>query len=166
MIHNTHFAQYIPPGNMHYVIGTWADAAGQVAGTICKHKTAAAETATVTIPIEIPSNSVALNGCKLASIEIDYEILILACTSVTATVKKITRGLDTSVDVVATVTSTQDLVAAVAAATVDQHKLTVTITTPAWIDNDEIYIVQVAFVAAATSTIDVLAAVANYTFRA
>ncbi len=166
MIHNTHFSQYIPPNAMNYVTGTWADAAGQVAGTVCRHKTAAAETTVVTVPIIIPSNSVALNGCKLASIEFDYEILILACTSVTAAVKKITRGADTAVDVVAAVTATQDLAAAVAAATVDQHKLTVTITTPAWIDNDEIYLLQVTIVAAATSTIDVLAAVANFTYRA
>ena len=60
---------------------------------------------------------------------------------------------------------TQDLVAATTAASADQHKLTVTLTTPAWIDNDEYYLLKLAFVAAATSTIDLLGAVANFTER-
>jgi hypothetical protein len=166
MIHNTHFAQFITPLKFHIVTGTWTQAAGQVAGTVAMHKAAAAETATVNIPIEIPSNSIALNGCKLASVEIDYEILIAACTSVTASMSKITRGLDTAVAVVAAVPVTQDLVAAVAAATVDQHKLTVTITTPWWLDNDDYALLKVLFVAAGTTTLDLLGAVANYTFRA
>jgi hypothetical protein len=166
MIHNTHFAQYIPPNLMHCVTGTWTDIAGQVTGTIVRHKAAAAETATVNIPIPIPSNSIGLNGCKLASVELDYEILTAACTSVTASIVKVVRGIDTAVAVVSAPAATQDLVAAVGAATVDQHKLTVTLTTPAWIDNDEYYFLKVIFVAATTSLIDLLAAVANFTFRA
>ena len=164
-MHNTHMSQYIPPLAMHYVTGTWTNAAGQVTGTIAKHKAATAETAVVTVPIQIPSNSIGLQGAKLVSIELDYEILILACTSVTAVLNKVVRGADTAVAVVSTPAITQDLVAAVGAASVEQHKLTVTLTTPAWIDNDEYYLLQVSFIAAATSTIDILGAVVNFTER-
>ena len=52
-----------------------------------------------------------------------------------------------------------------AAKTVDQHKDKFTLTTPVWIDNDEYYLLEcIVAVAAATSII--LAAVANFTFRA
>ena len=149
-VHDTAMSQYISPTAFHIVTGTWTQAAGQVAGTIAMHKAAAAETATVNIPIMIPSNSVGLKGSYLKSIEVDYEILIAACTSVTATLNKVARGGDTAVAVVTAPAITQDLAAAVAAATVDQHKLTVSLTTPAWIDNDEYYL---------------LGAVANFTER-
>jgi len=165
MIHNTHFSQFIPPTDVHLVTGTWTMIAGQVAGTIVLHKAATAETAVVTIPIVIPSNSVALNGAKLASIEIDYEVLVAACTTVTAVINKITRGIEGAVAVVAAQTFTQSPTAA-NSALVEQHKLVLTITTPFWVDNDEYVLVQLTMVAAATTQIDILAAVANFTLRA
>jgi hypothetical protein len=96
---------------------------------------------------------------------VDYEIQVAACTSVTAAIVKIARGADLAVAVVSAPACTQDLVAAVGAATVEQHKLTVTLTTPAWIDHDEIYFLKLTIVAAATSTVDLLAAVAMFTER-
>lgn len=165
-VHDTHMAQVIPPDAMHFVTGTWADAVGAVAGTIAKHKTAANETSTVNVPILIPSNSSAEKGSQLVSIEFDYEILGAAVTSVTPTLNKVTRGADTAVAVVAVVTQTMNLVAAGSAASQDQHKMIVTLTTPAWIANTEYYLLKVAFVAGAGgATIDVLGAVANYTLR-
>ncbi len=170
-VHDTHMSQYIPPTTMLPITGTWTEAAGQVAGTICKHKAAAAETSVVYIPIPIPSNSAVdasgspTKGSLIKSIEVDYEILVAACTSVTAALTKIKRGIDGAVAVVSTIETTQDLAAAVAAATVDQHKLIVTVTTPFYIENDEEPILTMTFVAAATTTLDVLGAVANYTAK-
>ena len=164
-VHDTAMAQFIAPTLFHIVTGTWTQAAGQVSGTICMHKAATAETANVNIPIMIPSNSVGLKGAYLKSIEVDYEILVAACTSVTATLNKVVRGVDTAVAVVSAPAITQDLAAAVAAATVDQHKLTVTLTTPVWIANTEYYLLKLAMVAAATTTIDLLGAVVNFTER-
>jgi hypothetical protein len=164
-VHDTRMSQYIPPTAMHYVTGTWADAAGQVAGTIAKHKTANAETSVVNIPIMIPSNSVALKGSKLTSVEVDYEVLAAAVTSVTASMKKITRGADGADATASAVTVTQDLTAATDAADQDEHKLTVTVTTPAWIDNDEYYLLVITIVAGGVATFDMLGAVANFTLR-
>ena len=165
MIHNTHMCQYIPPTAMHYVTGTWSDAAGAVAGTIVKKKTAGAETGVVTVPIQIPSNSIALQGCKLASIELDYELIDAAATSVTAILHKVVRGIEGAVAVASHPTITQSLVAAVGAATEDQHKLVVTLTTPVWIDNDDVYLCEFSFVCAGVVVVDILAAVVNFTFR-
>lgn len=170
-IHNTHASQFIPWTAITPITGTWTEVAGQVAGTMCKHKAATAETAIVYIPIVLPSDSgvnaagVPTKGSLLASVEVDYEVLVSACTSVTGAITKVKRGADGAVAVVSTITTTQDLTAATDAADVDQHKLTISITTPAYIENDEYYICTMTFVAAAGTTLDVLGAVANYTHR-
>ena len=164
-VHDTAMSQFIPPTTFHCVTGTWTEAAGNVAGTIVRQKAAAAETAVVNVPIIIPSNSVAQKGAYLKSIEIDYEILTAAATSITAAVNKVTRGADGAVAVVAAQTATQDLTAATDAADVDQHKLTVTITTPIWVDNDEYVLVELSCVCATTTVLEFLGAVANYTLR-
>jgi len=164
-VHDTAMSQFIPPTAFHIVTGTWTQAAGQIAGTIAMHKAAAAETAVINIPIMLPSNSVALKGAYLKSVEIDYEILILAATSMTAALNKVSRGLDTAVASVASVTVTQDLAAAVAAATQDQHKLTITLTTPVWLLNTDYYLLKLSAVCPATTTLDLLGAVANFTLR-
>lgn len=165
MIHNTHVSQYIPPNAWHYATGTFTQVAGQVAGTICMHRAAANETSVITIPIVIPSNSVGLQGAKLTSIEVDYECLVAEPTSITWTLNKVTRGAEGAVAVVAAVTKT-DTVAAAAAKTVDQHKQTITLTTPEWVDNDVYYLLQCSMVAGAGgNTSDFIAAVANFTLR-
>jgi hypothetical protein len=164
-VHDTAMAQYIPCNAMHCVTGTWTDIAGQVAGTIVRHKAATAETATINIPIMIPSNSVAGKGALLKSVEVDYEILVAACTSWTMSIVKVVRGVDTAVAVVSAPAGTQTLAPATTAATVDQHRDAFTLTTPVWIDNDEYYFLKIVAVAAATTQIDLLSAVANFTER-
>lgn len=163
-VHDTHMSQYIPPTAMHCVTGTWTQTAGATTGTIAKHKAAADDDTVINIPIMIPSNSVALKGAKLASVEVDYEIAAAIATTVTATMNKITRGANGADATKTDVPVTQDLAAAVAACTVDEHKLVVTVTTPAWIDNDDYYLL-VLTVDTNSCTIDLLGAVANFTLR-
>ena len=167
MRHNTHMTQFIPPGACHYVTGTWTDAAGQVTGTICKHNAATDETTVVNIPVIIPSNSVALQGSKLVSIEVDFEVLVAACDSMAAVVNKVTRGADGAVAVVAAQTFTYDTGHDTAGERidVDQHKMTLTITTPFFLDNDEYVLVELTFNKAATTQLDILGAFANFVAR-
>lgn len=164
-VHDTAMQQYISPNQFNYVTGTWVDAAGNVAGTIVRQKTAAAETSVVNILILIPSNSVAQKGSKLNSVEVDYEILTAAATSITAVLNKITRGADGAVAVKAIEASTQDLTAATDAADVDQHRLTVTVTTPPWIADDTYYLLELTCVCATTTVLEFLGAQANFTLR-
>jgi hypothetical protein len=164
-VHDTAMSQYIPPNTFHCVTGTWTDIAGQVTGTICRHKAATAETSTVNIPITIPSNSVAGKGCMLKSVEVDYEIQAAAATSVTLSIVKAVRGTDTNVAVISAPAGAQTLAAATTAASVEQHRDAFTLTTPAYIDNDEYYFLKMVIVAAASTTVDLLSAVANFTER-
>ena len=164
-VHDTAMSQFIPPTAMVCITGTWTEAAGQVAGTIAKHCAATDESTDVYIPVLVPSNSVALKGALLKSIEVDYEVLVAACDSVTADILKVTRGAEGAVAVVdATVAFSQSPTAA-NSKTADQHKLVLTLTTPAYVDNDEYYLVKLTFDKAATTTLDILGAVANFTLR-
>jgi hypothetical protein len=164
-VHDTAMSQWIPAMMWSFVTGTFTHAAGQVANTVCMHRAAANETSVVTIPITLPSNSVAQKGAYLKSIEVDYEVLVAEPTSITWTLNKVTRGADTAVHVVAAVTKT-NTVADAAAKTVDQHKQTITVTTPFWIDNDEYCLLQMSIAAGAGgNTMDLLGAVANFTLR-
>ncbi len=164
-VHDTAMSQYLSPTSWSYVTGTFTHAAGQIAGTICMHRAAANETSVITIPIKLPSNSVSGKGSYLKSVEVDYEVLVAEPTSITWTLNKVTRGVEGAVAVVAAVTKT-NTVADAAAKTVDQHKQVITLTTPAWIDNDEYYLLQCSIVAGAGGTTeDFLGAVANFTTR-
>jgi hypothetical protein len=164
-VHDTHMQRFIPPTIFHYHTGTWTSAPGNVAHTIVTQKAANPETATVTIPINVPGNESKEKGSKIASVEVDYEILTAAATSITATVWKIARGADTAVAVATQVTATQSLTAATSAATVDQHNLLVAITTQEWTDNDDYWFVELACVCAATTVLEFLGAQVNYTLR-
>jgi hypothetical protein len=164
-MHNTHFSQFIPVTLFHPVTGTFTWVAGDVAGTIAMNRAAANETSVITIPIMVPSNSIALQGSKLVSIEVDYENKGAEYTSYTFTLNKVTRGIDGAVAVVSAVTKT-DAIAAADSHSVDQHKQIITITTPAWIDNDEYYLLEMSIVAGAGGgTSKYLGAVANFTAR-
>jgi hypothetical protein len=118
----------------------------------------------VTIPLSVFSNSVALQGAKVTSIEVDYEITVADLTSITAVLNKVTRGADLAVAVVASVAFSQSPTAALAKVA-DQHKLIITPTTPFWVSNNEYYLLQLTCVAPATTVLDFLGAFVNYTFR-
>lgn len=170
-VHDTGFTQVIPPVAMFGDTATWTLGAGQVSNSFVYKCDATDEVANVWIPIPIPSNSGvdaggnAVKGSKLKSIEIDYEIVTAACDSVTATIYKAKRGVEGAVVVMSTPTFTQSPTAA-NSKTADQHKLVLTLDTPVYIENDEYFFVKIAFDKAATSTVEILGAFANYNFRA
>jgi hypothetical protein len=164
-VHDTSMSQYIPPTMFHFSTGTITEIAGQTVGTIVEHRAAANQTTLITVPILILSNSSALKGSYLKSVEIDYEILTAEPTSLTWTINKVTRGADGADATVASQAYTASLSAATAKA-VDEHKQVLTITTPFWIDNDEYVLVELALEAGAGgNTADFIGALANYTAR-
>lgn len=166
-VHDTGMAQYIPPTLFHNVTGTWSHAAGQVTDTIAVRNAAADATTTCNIPIIVPSNSVAQKGAYLQSVEIDYEVLTAACDAVSAVFNVVTRGADGAAATVAAQTFTYDAGhdSAAERIDVDQHKMTLTLSTPVWLDNDQYALVELTLDRAATTVVDLLGAVANYTLR-
>jgi len=167
-VHDTAMSQFIPPNKCHYVTGTWTDAAGSIANTICKSKAQANETAVVTIPSALPQNSASYKGSKLVSIDIWWECLTLAMDAVTAAIYKATlpaQGADFAAPTAQTFTYDADHDLAAERITLNEHKMTLTITTPFWMDDDDLVTVQLTMDAGATSDLTFFGARANYTFR-
>lgn len=166
-VHDTAMTQFIPVTTMYGDTAAWTLGAGQVANSFVYKCDATDEVANLFISIPLPSNSVPLKGAYLKSIEIDFEILIAALDVLTPVIYKYTRGADGADVVVSTPAFSYDSGhdSAAERIDVDEHKMTLTLDTPAWIDNDEYYIVKLPFDKAATSTVEVLGAFANYTLR-
>lgn len=169
-VHDTAMAIIFPPSHMHFVTGTWADAAGAVAGTIVKAKSAADQTSVINIPITLLQNSVAQKGSYLRSVDIWWNTTVAALDAAGAIVTinrfvlpangaafpaAVTHAFsyDTGND---TAAETDDL---------DEHKMTLTLTTPIWMDDDDFVTVALTMDAAATSVIALHAARANFTLR-
>jgi hypothetical protein len=165
MINNTHFAQYLPPTAVNYYFPvTWK--AGQVVDTICAYLAWAGGENKFTFPIHIPSNSQGLVGAKLVSVEVDYEITAGEPSSLTWKILKVTRGIEGAVASVEEVTKSQSLTDA-QSYVVAKHRQVITVTSPSWTDNDVYYLLEFAVTApGGGSVVEVLAAVANFTFRA
>lgn len=166
-VHDTGMSQFLPPTLFHYVTGTWTHAAGQVTGTIVVKNAAADATTVMNIPVMVPSNSVAQKGAYLTGIELDYEILTAACDAVDAVINLVTRGATGADAVVAAQAFTYDTGHDTAAEryAIDEHRMKLSLTTPIWIDNDQYVLVEVTLNRAATTVVEVLGAVANFTLR-
>ena len=164
-VNDTHMSQIIPCTAMHAQIGTYTFAAGQTAKTICLHRAANAATGIVTIPVLLPSNSIALKGAYLKSVEVDYELTDDVAVGVVAVLNKIVYGADGAAPTVTQPAVTQNLAAGVAAVTLDHHKMIVTLTTPEWVDDGTVFELAVSFECGAAVEVDVQSAVANFTLR-
>ena len=164
-LHDTGLSQFIPPTVFHFSTGTITYTAGAVAGMIAAHRAAANQTTLITIPCMIPSNSNALKGGLIKSVEIDYKIEIAEPTTLIPTVLLVTRGVEGAVGVVAAQAFTQSPALA-ASQTVDEHKLVLTITTPFYILNTQYVLALLTMAAGAGgNTTDFYGAVVNYTLR-
>ena len=166
-VNNTAISYWIPPMRMHYVTGTWADAAGAVANTIAKTCSLGDNTAVITIPVVPLQSSVAAQGFYLTSVNVWFESLTAAPTALDALIFSNTLPADTAVMVAAAVTFDYDTGHDTAGErdNVDQHKMTLTLTTPVWIDNDMIYNVQITIDGATNTVIHSLGARVNGTLR-
>ena len=164
-VNDTHMSQFIPCTAMQALTGTYTLVAGQTAKTICIHRAANAATGVFYIPIMVPSNSVALKGAKLISIEVDYEITDDVAVAATAALIKIVRNADGAVPTITAPVVSQDLAAGVAAIALDHHKMIVTLTTPEWVDNDTLFYLTLSVECDGAEEVDVQSAVANFTLR-
>jgi len=171
-VHDTHMSQWISPNMCSFVTGTWTDAAGAVTGTVTKAKAAADETGVIYIPVSaaVPSNSAALKGSYITSIDI-YWATTTAALDAAGAVATIDRFVlpanNAAFPALVAHTFTYDTGNDTAGETddLDEHSMTLTITTPFWLDNDDVVQVRLTMDAAATSVIKFHGARVNYTLR-
>lgn len=159
------FSQFIPVAEFE-VAGTcvWTHS---VASNLVKSARAANDTAfSLWIPIQIQSNNIALKGSRLKSVDVYFLVGTADLTTFTEPVlQKITLpAADASAPTGAAVTTTSTPINATVL-TQAQHKVTVTLTTPEWVDDDVVYILDLEIDPAATSVLTFYGARANFDVR-
>lgn len=171
-VHDTAVSAWISPNMCSFITGTWIDAVGAVTGTVVKQCNAADQTSVIYIPISsaVWSNSVALKGSLVKSIDIYFAVTTAALDAAGA-VALIDRfvlpangaAFPTLVAHAFTYDTGNDTAAE--SDDLDEHTMTLTITTPFWLDNDDLAQVRLMLDAAATSVIRFHGARVNCTVR-
>ena len=162
-------SKIIPFSDFHFVTGTWTPTV--TSNVWSNNHTAAADAPTVHIPIAPPVQDLkALNqvGCQISSIDIWYSVATVALTSLAAAIYRVQMPLDTvAIPAVTTPAFTYDdhHVLASNRATVNYHKMTLTLTPPIFLGNGDVLDVELAISAASSSALKVYDAQVNYTLR-
>lgn len=165
-VHDTGMSLFIGPERAQFSAGTWADAAAS--NVWSKNRTAADAAFTIKIPIPLPGNSAALKGCKLTSVDIWWDVDTAAMDALSAALYKMSLPASGSAPTAAAVTTAYDAAHDTAGErlTAADHKLTLTVTAPEWIDEDAVYYVELTGDAAAASVFKYYGARAFFTLRA
>jgi hypothetical protein len=164
-VHDTHMSQFVPFSLFSFSAGTWT---ATVASNVWfSRRTAADASNTIRIPVLLPSNSSGSKGAYLQSVDVFFRVGTAALDALDAALYKMTLPADGSLQTVASVTTTYDTGHDTAAERidVDEHSLTLSLSTPVWVDNDEEFFVEIVADAAATSVLDLFGARANFTLR-
>ncbi|MCC6147773.1 MAG: hypothetical protein IT308_09420 [Anaerolineaceae bacterium] len=165
-VHDTHMSQFIPPAVIAKTAGTWTPS---VASNVAKEARTAGDAAfTLIIPIPIPSNASALKGAKLKSIDVWYKIATGAADDfATVTLNQVALPGDADAPAGEEVTVTLDAAhdSAAERKAVADHKMTVTLSTPVWLNDDDAYFLSLVVDAAANTAFTLYGARANYELR-
>ena len=167
-VHDTAMSQFIPPTAFGYSAGTWTLTAATNVWSL--DRTAADASFTVYMPIPVPSNSVALKGSKLLSVELMYSITVAAADDfavATALLYLDTLAVTGTLNTAAAATTTKDTGHDTDAEclAVDEHRMILTLSTPVWIDDDQAYHAEYIVDAAATTVFKIFGGIANFTLR-
>jgi hypothetical protein len=118
------------------------------------------------IPIQIPSNNSALKGSRLKSIDVYFLVGTADLTSFTEPVlQKIALPAADATAPTGSAVTTTSTPANATVLTQAQHKVTVTLTTPEWVDDDVAYILDLEIDPAASSVVTFYGARANFDVR-
>ena len=171
-VHDTAMAQFIPP----LMIGKSATATmtEKVASNVWSDDRAANDSScTIYVPVLIPSCSVPLMGSWLKSIELMYSLGTTLADNVTtvalykdtlaASAASGSGAINTAAAVTITIDAGHDTTAERKA--LDEHRMVCTLATPAWIDNDATFHLEVVIDHHANTVTKIFGAIINYTLR-
>lgn len=166
-VHDTHMSKFISPFLFGFSAGTWTPTLSSNVPSMVR--SAADAEFTALIPIQVESNSSALKGVKVNSIDVYYSIGTAAADDfATVELEKITLGADDTAITGAAVTGTCDAghdTAAERKAVDTDHVLTFTITTPEWMDESAAYAMALVVDCAAGTVFTFFGARVNYELR-
>ena len=156
----------IPFTRYAHSAGTWTPS---VASNVWYNRRTAADAAAVScIPLaDVPQRDGSTKGSKLNSIDVHFRVVTGALDAMEAHLYKATLAADGTLFSVAELTTTYDTGhdAAAERIDVDEHKMTLTVTAPAYLDDGEMLFVEVVWDGSATGVIDEFFSVANWTVR-
>lgn len=166
-VHDTTVSRFIPPEKAQFSAGTWSDA---VASNVWSKNRAAADASFVLkIPICPPvQSSRGLKGAYLKSIDVWYEVGTAALDSLAAAVYRATlpaNGAAFAAPAAQSFTYDGAHDAANERITADEHRMTLSLAAPFWVDDDDQVTVELSVDAAATSVFKYYGARANFTLR-
>lgn len=166
-VHDAAIYVWIPFTQFAHSAGTWT---ATVASNVWYTRRTAADAAAVTyIPLgNLLANTSGLKGAYVKAIDFHFRIVTAALDAMEAHLYKATLAADGSLLTVAEVTTTYDSGHDTAAERidVDEHKMTLTPSTPFWIDGDnEYYFVEIVYDGSATGVIDEFGANVSLTVR-
>jgi len=171
-VHDVNMAIWVAPTKFMHSQGTWTTKETATADVWCVERTANNNTYNSFIPIRPPQNSNALKGSKLVSVDIGYIVTAAggALDSLIPVIYKVTKQIDGAALVAGSATLLafgydlgHDTAGERAAA--GNHWMTLTLTTPLWMDDDDLYFVEVASDGSAGSVHEFLGARINFTLR-
>jgi hypothetical protein len=172
-VHDTAMSLFIPPTAFGFSAGTWTLTVATNVWSM--DRTAADASNTIYMPIPIPSNSVALKGAKLLSVEFMYSIstaaaddfAVATCLIYTDTLSASAASGSGTINTAAALTSTKDTGHDTDAECLaqDEHRMVLTVTTPVWTDNDVAYHAEFIVDGGAATVVKVFGGIANYTLR-
>ena len=165
-VHDTHVSKFISPSKIQKTLGTWTPTyANNAWGDV---RTAAGASFVLLIPVGIESNDSAFKGSKLKSIDVYWTNATADLTAFTVALNKQTLPANAAALAGAEVTAvTLDAGNDTAAERYTQaaHTMTVTLDTPAWIDDAESYFLALSVTAHANSVFTLWGARINFTKR-
>ena len=171
-VHDTGVSAWISPNMCSYVTGTWTDAVGAVTGTVVKEKTAADSTGVIYIPVSAAAwaNSGASKGSLFKSIDIYWATTTAAldAAGATALIDQFVLPINgAAFPALVAIAFTYDTGNDAAGETddLDEHRMTLTVTTPFYLSNQDLIQVRLTLDSAATSVIRFHGARANFTVR-
>lgn len=163
---NTHMSQWIPSSAIQKSAGTWTPTLNT--HLVSDVRTAAAATYTLFIHIPLPSNSTYRAGAYLKSIDVYYKVATADLTGfATVALKKMTLPATgnavTGADVTVTIDTGHDTAAKRYAQ--GDHTMTVTLSTPVWIDDGDEFVLYCACEGASSSVFTLYGARANFDLK-
>lgn len=163
-VHDTQMSTFLFPSDIQKTAGTWTPT---ISSNVVSDVRGQADAAfTLVVPIKLPSNAAALKGAYLKSIDVFYKIAVAADDFATVALNKMVFAADgtpTGSAVTVTLDASHDTAAERKGA--GQHKMTITITTPPWIDHDDAYVLDMIVDAAATTDFTLYGCRVNWTER-
>ena len=166
-VHDVAMSRFISPFECaHNPVATWTPTIA--ANLTTDVRTAANAAFTVLIPILLPSNSEYRKGAYLKSVDVFYIIATEAMDAVAAlAIDQVTLAVDGTAVAGATVAVTPDTGHDTGAERLDieDHTMTVTLTTPVWIGETDAYYGSLVCDGGAAGVFSMVGARANYTLR-